>query len=251
MIGNILSVFSILLNLCIIPTGWLVYKKKLKFLSGVFLGTFLFLVSFGCSVYGTHLVYGYSPIDHMINTYFDSIASVYGSIGGVTEDQLLAFNNINTALKEYYFTFMPSLVVTTALGCSYIIIMLFKGILALFKKDISNFDRFCDLRMPKSALFFAIIAHGLSFVFDSERLGYAFLNFGSIIFTLVAVCGLSVIDYGLRKKIRFSILRTFIYIIVFGILTLFMGIGTSLLTFIGMFDSFFNIREIKIKFHKS
>ena len=149
MIGNILSFLSVLLNLCIIPTAWLIYKKKLKFLSGVFLGTFLFLVSFGCLVYGTHLLYGYSPIDYFVNTYFSEVTSMYNSMPGITEDQLQMISNIMAMLKEYYFTYMPSLVVSMSLGFSYVIIMIFKGVLALFKKDVSGFGKFCDFRMPK------------------------------------------------------------------------------------------------------
>ncbi|MEE1042526.1 MAG: DUF2232 domain-containing protein [Clostridia bacterium] len=249
MIGNILSVFSVLLNLCIIPTAWLIYKKKLKFLSGVFLGTFLFLVSFGCSVYGTQLMYGYSPIDYMVNAYFDEVASLYSTFPELTEDQLQMISNILATLKEYYFTYMPSLVVTFSLGLAYVILMLFKGVFALFKKDVSPFGKFCDLRMPKSALFFAIIANVLAIVYSHGRISYGFLNFGSIIYTITAVCGLSVVDFGLRKKIRFSILRALIYVLVFGILTVLTGI--NVLAFIGMFDAFFNLREIKIKFRKS
>ena len=251
MIGSILSIFSILLQLCIIPTAWLVYKKRFKFLNGVFLGTFLFLVSFGCSVYGTYMIYGYSPIDYMVNTYFDQVILSFSTMPGIASDEIQILNQITERLKEYYFTFMPTLVVTLGIVWSYVILMIFKGVLALLRKDVSGFGKFCDFKMPKSAVFFAIIAYLVSSAFSGERIGYALLNFSSIIFTLTAVCGLSIIDYGVRKKIRFSLLRVIIYIIVISVLTVFMGFGTNLLTFVGMFDAFFDIRNGGVKFHKS
>ena len=251
MIGNILSVFSTLLVFCIIPTVWLVYKKKLAFLNGVFLGTFLFLVSFGCSVYGTYLIYGYSPIDYMVNGYFDEVTRAYNSISGITADEIQILNVIIEKLRVYYFTFMPTLVVTLGLAGSYVIFMIFKGAFALFRKDVSVFSKFCDFKMPKSAVFFAIIAYVISLALSGKQTGYAFLNFSSIIFTLTTVCGLSVIDYGVRKKIKFSVLRALIYILIISVLTVFMGMGTNLLTFVGMFDAFFDIRNGGVKFHKS
>ena len=247
MIMVILSVFPLLLQLCIIPTAWLVYKKKLKFLSGVFLGTFLFLVSFGCSVYGTHLMSGYSIIDYTVNTYFEGFVKAYESIPGVAEKDIQMIKTLAEEIKRIYFTYMPSLIVTINLVLSYVILMICKGALALLKKDVSGFGKFCHLKMPKSAMFLAIISYLLFMVFGSERVGYAFLNFASIMYTLTAFCGLSIIDYGLRKKISFSLLRAIIYIVVIGFLTLLGGLGTSLLTFAGMYDAFFDIRNRKRK----
>jgi len=247
MIKVILSVFSVFLQLCIIPTAWLVYKKKLNFLNGVFLGTFLFLMSFGCSVYGTHLLSGYSIIDYTINTYFEGFIKAYESIPGISAGDIQMIKTLTEEVKGIYFTYMPTLIVTTNLILSYVILMICKGVLALFKKDISGFGKFCDLKMPKSAMFFAIISYLLFMVFGDERIGFAFLNFASIMYTLTAFCGLSIIDYGLRKKIKFSLLRAVIYIVVIGLLTLMGGLGTSLLTFAGMYDAFFDIRNRKRK----
>ena len=251
MIGNILSVFSILVELCIIPTAWLVYKKKLTFLNGVFLGTFLFLVSFGCSVFGTSVMYGYSPIDYAVNGIFDDIMAGYNAVSGISEDEIRAISNVIAMIKELYFTFMPTIVISLGLAWSYVILMVFKGVVALLRKDVSGFWKFCDFKMPKTAVFLAVAAYLLSMAFDAQQIGYAFLNFASIIFTLTSVCGLSVIDYGVRKKVKFSVLRALIYIIIFGVLTIFMGMGTGLLTFAGMFDSFFDIRNAKIRINKS
>ncbi len=250
MIGNILSIFSVLLLVCIIPTSWMIYKKKLTFLSGVFLGTFLFLVSFGCSVFGTSIMYGYSPIDYAVNVFFDNILAGYNALSGISEEELQIISSIITEGRNLYFTLMPAIVIILALVWSYVIIMIFKGVLALFRKDVSGFWRFCDFKMPKTAVLLAVFSYFLSGVFNGEQLGYAFLNFTSIMFTLTSLCGLSLIDYGLRKKVKISVLRAFVYIVIFGVLTIFMGIGTNLLTFVGMIDAFFDIRNAKAKINK-
>lgn len=251
MIGNVLSIFSILLKLCIIPTGWLVYKKKLTFLNGVFLGTFLFLTSFGCSVFGTSLMYGYSPIDYAVNGLFDDILAGYNAVSGITQDELKTISTVIEMMKELYFTLMPTIVISFGMAWSYVILMICKGVLALMRKEVSGFSKFCDFKMPKTAIFLAIASYLLSMVFDTGKIGYAFLNFASIIFAVTSVCGLSVIDYGVRKKIKLSILRALIYIIAITVLTIFTGMGATILTIAGMFDSFFDIRNPKIRINKS
>lgn len=243
MIADILSIFALLLILCIIPTAWLVYKRKIKFLNGVFLGTFLFLMSFGCSVYGVYLLEGYSPIDKMLSVAFESMEAAFRSLPGITTGDLTAVMKIVETVKEMYVALIPSIIVLFCLGWSYILLMISKGILALLKKDVSGFARFCDFKMPKSTLFIAALTYILHMIFDGKQIGFAFLNFSSIILSVTTFCGISVIDYKLRNKIRFSVLRFIVIILLIMALSLVFGDGTGIFMFIGMFDSVFNFRR--------
>lgn len=247
MIANILNILSILLMLCVIPTAWLVYKKKLTFFNGVFLGTFLFLVSFACSVYGTYVMYGYSPVDSVINSAFDNVMNAYSSVQGISAEEIQLLNQYIEQAKSMYSILLPSVIVLGNLFWVYVIFMISKGVFAVFRKDVSGFAKFCDLKMPKTALILAIISCLLSVVFKNRQFSYAFFNFSVIIFMVSSVCGLSVIDYAFRKKLRYSVLRALIYIAAMLVLTVITGIGGSLLVFIGMADSVFDFRKTKLK----
>lgn len=250
MISDLMNILSVLLMLCVIPTAWLVYKKKLTFFSGVFLGTFLFLMSFGCSVYGVYVMHGQSPLDAMINTMFDSITKAYTSTPGLAAEDLEMLSAVTAQLKNSYSILLPSIIVLSNLFWAYIILMISKGVLALFRKDVSGFAKFCDLKMPKMALFLAVISYFLSMVFKDRQVGYAFLNFSEIIFIVCSVCGLSVIDYAFRKKLKISLVRALIYIVAFFTLTLITGLGGSVLVFAGMLDSVFDFRKFSVKTHR-
>lgn len=245
MIGNLMNILSILLMLCVIPTAWLVYKKRLTFFSGVFLGTFLFLMSFGCSVYGVSVMYGYSPLDVMLNNAFADIVNMYSSVPGISADDIGAVNQVMMEVKDFYVVLLPSIVILSNLFWVYMIMMIAKGAFALFRKDVSGFAKFCDLKMPKSALLLSVISHILFLVFKNQQIGYAFLNFSSIIFMICSVCGLSVIDYAFRKKFKISVLRALIYVAALFTLTVLTGIGGTVLTFVGMMDAVFDFRKMK------
>ncbi len=242
-IVNILDILSLLLILGIFPTAWLVYKKRIKFLNGVFIGTFLFLLSFGCPVYLTQLLYGYSPIDLMVNSTIDGLAESYNSLPGITADQSAKMGQLMDAFKNMYFVLMPTVVVISNLFWSYLLLVLSKGVFALFRKDVSGFGKFCDFKMSRSALVLGIVAYILSAIFDGHQISYGFMNFSSIIFIVTSFCGFSMIDFWLRKKVKYSVLRALIYIVGLGTLSLFMGIGTSLLLFVGIADASFDFRK--------
>lgn len=250
MIANILDILSLLLILSIVPTAWLVYKKRINFLNGVFLGTFLFLLSFGCSVYVSELLYGYSPIDYAVNSTVSNFMTWYESTPGITAQQISEMKQAMVLLKDIYFVLMPTVIVVSNLFWSYLFLMLAKGILALFRKDVSGFSKFCDFKMPKSAVLFAIAAYILSMLFKVQQVGYAFMNFASIIFIVTSFCGLSMVDFWLRKKIRFSIIRVVIYIVGFGALSLLMGLGASIILFVGIADASFDFRSGPVRIKK-
>ena len=247
MISNILDLISILLMLCVLPTVWLVYKKKLNFLNGVFLGTFLFLVSSGCSMYAQSLLYGGSPADLIINNAFDTIMSAYSSVPGISEAEIQTMKQLTETLKEVYSILLPSVLVLGNLLWVYVIFMISKGILAVFRKDVSGFMKFSELKLPKTALFFSVLSYILSMIFKDNPISYAFFNFSVIIFMVSSVCGLSVLDYAFRKKIRFSLLRALVYVLAFIVIGLFTGMTGSLLVLIGITDTVFDFRKIKHK----
>ncbi len=240
---KILDVLSMVLLFGIVPTSLLVYKKKIKFLNGVFTGAFLFLLSFGCSVFAAQLLYGYSPIDFAVTNTVDGFISVYESMPETSAEQVSQLKQIMDMVKELYFLLIPTIVVVSSLMWSYALLMLAKGIFAIFRRDVSGFSRLCDFKMPRSAILVGIAAYALSFVFKKYQISYAFANLVAIILAITTFCGFSMVDYWLRKKIRWSILRVPVYIVGFGLLSLLMGMGASILLFVGIADASFDLRN--------
>ena len=240
---NVINVLSILLMLCVIPTVWLVYKKKIKFFSGVFLGTFLFLMSFVCSMYCIRIEYGYSPYDIFADN-AQRMIYAYSTTPGITAEKLQIFKSAIAQMQHFYTTLFPSLLVITNLFMVYIIFMISKGVLTLLKKDVSGFEKFCNLKMPRMAIVLSVLCYILSNVLEDTQAGYAFLNFTAIIYNVCIVCGLSLIDYAIRKKVKFSLARLVIYI---GMFLIFGNFLATVLPFAGMADGFLNFRKIGTK----
>ena len=240
---TVINVLSILLMLCVIPTVWLVYRKKIKFFSGVFLGTFLFLMSFVCSMYSIHIEYAYTPYDIFSNN-AQRLLYAYSTTPGITAQQVGVFKSAMTLLQNFYTTLLPALLVLGNLFIVYTIFMISKGIFAIFKKDVSGFEKFCNLKMPGMAILLAFICYILSDIVNNVRLSYAFMNFTTIIFNVCTVCGLSAIDYAVRKKVKISIVRFIIYVAVFLAFGNFMS---TVLPFIGIADGILNFRRIGVE----
>ena len=244
MILNTVNVLSILLMLGIIPTVWMVYRKKIKFFSGVFLGTFLFLLSFVCSMYCIHIEYGYSPVDVVLGDSINQVVDVYSSTPGITAEDIQTIRLNMEHLKQIYIMFLPTVLVLGNLMWVYIIFMVSKGIFAIFNKDVSVFEKFCSLKMSRMAVILSVISLILSQCVQNPQLNYAFANFFVIIFIVSAMCGLSVVDYAFRKKLKISVLRMVIYIVVIFSVSFVWG---SLLPAIGLIDAFLDFRKIRKK----
>lgn len=245
------DILSVAFKLFVIPLIILVYKKKITFIQGLFLGTVFFIASFGCNVYSFYKLNGYSIIDASVNTAFDEIDKIIASMSQTyPADQISAMSKLMKTLKNVYLIMFPSLLVIIYLIFNYILFMIAKGILALFKKDTGAFKRFCDFKMAKEGIFFGIVAYLFSSVFTQSRLAYGFLNFSEIIFFATAVCGLSVVDYRLRKKIKISFLRFLIYLSFFVVLGAFVSVTYGILAVIGAYDAFFDIRNPKIHINR-
>lgn len=243
MIGTVLYVLSILLKLGIIPAAVLIYKKKITFLQGLFVGTFLFLASFGCQVYSANITYGYSLIDSVVNGVFDDMLVAYSVSNGLAAEEAAFMQSIITSVRDMYFALFPCIVVCTNLMWAYVLLMLSKGLLALFKRDVSGFMRFCDFKMSRAGIFMGIVAYILSAAMDGSRVSLAFENLCAIIIFATFVCGFSVVDFKLRSRFRLSVVRFLIYVFLGTFLM--MGIGPIVLVIIGVIDAFGDLRKPK------
>lgn len=242
---TMLYAISILLKIGIIPVSVLIYRKKLNITNGLFLGAFLFIASFCVSVVHSNIVYGVSIIDSTVNYVFDDLLKSMREI--YTDDILFGLESMMTNLKDMYFAMLPTVIVVTNLVFAYFSIMIVKLVLKLFNKDVSGFGNFSDFKMTKIGMLICMVSLILFDVVKNQRICFSFLNLSAIIMFVTAVCGLSYIDFKFKRKMKYFILRWFIYIVLFFTLNAIMGFGTILLLFVGTADALFDFRKRTIK----
>lgn len=239
MAETFLYILSIILKVAVVPVAVLIYKKKLTFLQGLFTATLLFTASFACEIFYLNIAGNYSYIDSVVNTSFDNIKNTYSVENGLTAQQAAGISEMVEYVRNLYFTLLPSLILIIQLIGAYFWLMVSKGILALCKKDVSGFWRFCDFKMPKGSIWMGILCLCAYVVIADSRVGFAFLNIAVILAFATFVCGVSILDFKLRKRIQNSFIRFLIYLAVSGFV---FGIGMWAVLIAGMIDAFFNLR---------
>lgn len=239
MAETFLYILSIILKVAIVPVALMIYKKKLTFLQGLFTATFLFTTSFACEVFSLNIAGNYSYIDSVINNAFDSFKNTYSMDNGLTAEQAALASEMVEYVRNLYFALLPSLVLSTQLIGAYFWLMVSKGILALCKKDVSGFWKFCDFKMKKGSICMGILCFTTYLVFADSKAGLAFLNIAVIIAFATFVCGVSIIDFKVRKRIQNSFIRFLLYI---AVSVFVLGIGMWAVLIAGMVDAFFNLR---------
>lgn len=234
-----LYILSIILKVAVIPVAILIYKKKLTFLQGLFATALLFTASFVCEIFSVNIAGNYSYIDSVVNNSFDNIKNTYSVENGLTAQQAAGISEIVEYVRNLYFALFPSIVLIIQLIGAYFWLMVSKGILALCKKDVSGFWRFCDFKMPKGSIWMGVLCLCAYVAMANTRVGFAFLNITVILAFATFVCGVSVIDFKIRKRIQNSFIRFFLYIAASGFV---LGIGMWAVLIAGMIDAFFNLR---------
>ena len=239
MAETFLYILSIILKVAVVPVVVLIYKKKLTFLQGLFTATLLFTASFVCEIFSINIAGNYSYIDSIINNSFDEIKNTYSVENGLTAQQAADVSRNVEYVRNLYFALLPSIVLIIQLVGAYFWLMVSKGILALCKKDVSGFWRFCDFRMPKGSIWMGVLCLCAYLVMADSRISLALLNITVILVFATFVCGISIIDFKLRIKIKNSFLRFLLYIAVSGFV---LGFGMCAILIAGMIDAFFNLR---------
>lgn len=243
MLETLLYILSIILKVGVIPAALLIYKKKISFLGGVFLSTLLFLMSFGCNVLSANLVYGISIIDSTVNGAFNDFLIAAEAGGLYAAEEMDMVRAVVESVKSTYFALIPSILVCTYLVFSYVLIMMSKGILYICKKDVSMFLKFSELKMSKTGVLFGVLAVAATGLSINATFRYALLNFAVILIFATGVCGLSVTDFVLRKKVRFGAVRFLIYTFIFTLMFFTMGFGLSMFLIFGAWDALFDMRR--------
>lgn len=156
---------------------------------------------------------------------------------------------ISLALETVEFTirlYFPSLVIVSSMVTGYIIIRISGFVIN--RAQIANVKSvpFSFLRVPRSMSVVAIICYIIYIFLDQKSTTWPiFANLVMILYVIIGICGLSVIDFKLKKKITSGLLRFIIYAVIFLFASALMGIILSILVLVGIMDVNRDFRHIE------
>ncbi len=149
-------------------------------------------------------------------------------------------------LVSVFRLYFPSIVVISSMIIGYIIIAISAFVLKRTKVKDVEFLSFSMLKAPRSMSTVAVILYIAYILLGTKTvIGGVFANAVFILYTIIGICGLSVVDSMLSKKIKSGVLRIAIYFAIF----MFGGVLMSIIPFglviVGMFDSTHNFRGLE------
>lgn len=148
------------------------------------------------------------------------------------------------AIRLYF----PSVIVITAMISGYIIIRLAAFVIKRCKlKDVSALP-FSMLKAPRSLGTVTVLLYLMMLFTDQKSNLWPLLsNVVMVLYTILAICGLSFVDFKLKRKIKKAPLRFLIYFGVFFAGSMLISFIIDILIIISLFDSGRDFR--KIEFH--
>ncbi len=260
MLTGFLYFLSIILIVAAFIIAFFTLRSRRGFFFGVFSTSAALLLSSVASIYRANLISGTS----VISVYIDEVFAVMNRmLADMPEQQLSQFfgfiqngdaeaikNSLisySSSLKELYTLLFPSVIILNTLLMSYFIYMLAKQFMGLMKKDVSMLPKFSELKLKRSAAFMLAASYVLPMLIKSELFAAAFSNIGVILGGIAFVCGLSALDFSLRRRIRSAWLRFFAYLAAFFILSQGIGLAVIVFVFVAVLDSFFNFRRLHVQ----
>lgn len=254
----LLNIVSALLVIGAFVSLILTFKNNIKFFIGVFASSGFILLSAITNIYRFNRVWGVDIITVTINEQFNVVSQFLAQI---PDEQLLwrfggminggdpsihqRISSVLMEFKEIYYIMFPSLLILNVLAFVYVIYMLIKQALRIFKKDVSGYPKFSQLALNRSASTAFILSYIASFAVSGAAVSAVFANIAAIVGGVAFICGVSFIDFRIRQKIKSAWLRFALYIAVFFTIMGIMGIVVFILIFIAMFDSFADYRHLR------
>ncbi len=257
MLIGLLGFLSVALFASAILIIMMTFKYKTPFFSGVFATAGAFLASFLTGIYRANLMSGTKVISVYIDEVFAALGKMlgdaaagqpYGLFGGIpTENaqkaQDLLMQSIE-AVKEAYILSFPAMLILYTLLASFVIYMLTKQVVALSKRDVSHFPLFSELILRRSATFILALALLLPRLIKSQMISAAFTNIAIILSGVAILCGISMIDFFLRRKLKNAWLRFALYIAAAAVLSGGLLMALMLMVFVAAADSLRDFRRL-------
>lgn len=229
------------------------FKNKISFFKGICFASLSWLISFVLSVIYEKSVYGISPIDYAIELTFTQLKDIISGLpqelagtfaGGESIEVFKAtiLSEIEN-MKSIYTILYPAIMIITYTLLIFILFMIIKGVLRLMKKDVSFIPKFNEISLNKPVLFGCVFSILMSFLLSDTVIGNAFANVQLLFAAYIVLCGISLMDYYLSRKIGIGVVRFVIYagfIMFSGGL---FGFIMQIAAFMAVLDAFKNFRS--------
>lgn len=244
MIYTVLEIVSYLLLGAAVGIVVLTFKNRIKFHYGVISASGTLLLATIIQIYYGNKLSGTNLILTQIDEVFNMLRETLGSLStDQMRNSIFLPENIET-FKKLYTLMFPSVLILNTLLASYTVFMIVKQFLALFKKDVSAYPKFSELKLRRSAVLALGISYILPFFIKDNVISAAVSNLTLVICGVSVVCGLSYIDFSLRSRMKSAWLRFTVYIAVFITAFGIMPLAVFALTLTAVADSFFDFRGL-------
>ncbi len=151
-------------------------------------------------------------------------------------------STLETTIRLYF----PSFVVISSMITGYIIIRVSGFVIKRAKLADVAIVRFSMLKAPRSMSIIAVLLYTAYIFMNSKSAFWPLLvNIVMILYTILGICGLSVLDYKFKDKIKSPIARFAIYFLVFLLGSAFMNIVLNILIIVGILDAGRDFRQIE------
>ncbi len=235
-------------------TGMMMRGKndfRMVIAGGTFASLASFLIDFAVLKFYHGINLGEELINKPIADFFEVYSGILAStnIGGA-ENFLEITGDMQWYVQQAMATVVPCILIIICALFTYVTFLAARKF--IFKKHgvvMSEYPHFWELKMPRSASLILSILFLITFFMDASAISGALSNIVIIFCALYFMCGLSVVDFFLRKRRIHWVLRIIIYIIgfvLFSIISLILPILniTSILLFTGVTDGMFNFRRL-------
>jgi uncharacterized membrane protein len=212
------------------------------------------------NIYRYNYLFGTDIITETIDIQFNAISQfisqlpaeqLAGRFGGLTNESALSIyqqlNSLLDEIRQVYYLMFPSLLILNYLAIVFIVYMLIKQVLRIFKRDVSKYPEFSQLILQRSAAIALAVSYVLPFFMSNTLTLAAVNNISAIIGGVAFICGVSFIDFRLRQRVKNAWLRFALYIAVFFISFTIIGIIAYILILVAAFDSFVDYRHLRKK----
>ncbi len=239
----------------------------MSFLPGIVIGrtlrarkTFLGIILSGATVLLIGMVLqlvlinsmgGGTGIADMINGILDKVQTETNMALNMMEGQLAVseqelqgvLKEVMDATRETIFLYLPAFLIGSAIVMSYLIFMIGVFLLQRLRPVRIIYQPFWAFCAPKSMCYLATILYLITtFSSDTTVWTAALKNVMILLYAYLTICGLSFLDYKLKKKISRGYGRMGIYVVGVFVLYPILGMLVQILSFLGMIDGVFGVR---------
>jgi len=157
------------------------------------------------------------------------------------------FSQLLDYTKGIFLRLIPAIAIISGLITCYLAIVLAKYFLKISGLRFVYVPSFAFLRLSRSMTIFMVLSSVLALLPVDEKAVAAFQNIAVIMLALAFFCGLSVVDFYVRQKISSGAARFLLYSFTIFIISIFSTVPAMMLCAIGVIDSFFKLRVVRMK----